>query len=287
MEDYYNILGISPDASADEIKRAYRKLAMEYHPDKNPNNPDAEERFKKISSAYAELSDPAAKARYDQQRKFGQQQNSDPFGGFNFGFNFGSGSIDDILHQFFHQSGFNQARPQKNRDFTFNLNITLEEAFTGKQTPVQFAANGQNYNINVTIPAGIESGTRIRYQGHGDRSIPNIPPGDLYINIQIYDHQRFRRSGPHLHTETVVDALEAIVGCEKEIVCIDGQTVKIFVPAGTQTNTTLRLKERGMPTRPSGNPRGDCLVAVNIAIPTDLSQEDQKILSDIVRKRAG
>lgn len=288
MEDYYNILGVSPDASADEIKRAYRKLAMEFHPDKNPNNRDAEEKFKKINAAYAELSDPDAKSRYDQQRRFGHQQNADPFGGFSFGFNFGGGSIDDILNQFFHQNGFNQyARPQKNRDFTFNLTITLEEAFAGKQTPVQFSANGQNYNINVTIPAGIESGTRIRYQGHGDRSIPNVPPGDLYINIQIYDHQRFRRSGPHLHTDIVVDALEAIVGCEKELVCIDGQTVKIFVPAGTQPSTTLRLKERGMPTRPSGTPRGDCLVVVNVTVPADISEEDQKILSDIVKRRAG
>ena len=218
MEDYYNILGVSPDATQEDIKKAYRKLAMEYHPDKNPNNQVAEEKFKKISSAYAELSDPATRARYDQQRQFGSQ-NSDPFGNFNFSFNFGAGGIDEILNQFFHQNGFNHhVRPNRNRDFTFNLNISLEEAFSGKQTPVQFSANNQNYNINVTIPAGVETGTRIRYQGHGDRSIPNIPPGDLYITIQIYDHQRFRRSGPHLHTEIIIDAIEAIIGCEKELV---------------------------------------------------------------------
>lgn len=287
MEDYYNILGVSPDASADEIKKAYRKLAMEFHPDKNPGNTQAEEKFKKINAAYAELSDPAARAQYDQHRQFGNSAgNAAESFGFNFGFNFGgASSIDDILNQIFQQNGFQYHRQQRNRDFTFNLAVSLEEAFSGKQTPVQFSANGQNYNINVTIPAGVEAGTRIRYQGHGDRSIPNVPPGDLYINIQIYDHPRFKRSGPHLHTEIVVDALEAMVGCTRDLVCIDGQTVKIQVPAGTQHNTILRLKERGMPVRASGSPRGDCLVNVVINIPSDLSEADKELLSDMITRR--
>lgn len=282
MEDHYKTLGVNSDATQDEIKKAYRKLAMEYHPDKNPGNAAAEEKFKKINAAYSEIGEPENRARYDQQKNF---TGGDSFtGGFNFGF--GASSIDDIINQFFHQHGFaHPQRQMRNKDFTFNLHISLEEAFSGKQTPVQFSANGQNYNITVTIPAGVESGTRVRYQGHGDRSIPNAPPGDLYINIQVKEHPRFKRSGPHLHTEVVVDALEAIVGCDKEIPCIDGQTVKMTIPAGTQPNTTLRLRERGMPTRPSGNPRGDCLVNVCVKVPTSISDEDRDILTGMINRR--
>ena len=283
MEDYYSILGVNQNATQDEIKKAYRKLAMEYHPDKNPGNSAAEEKFKKINAAYAEIGEPASRSRYDQQRQFNNNRTNSEFGGFSF--SFGNGTIDDILNQFFHQHGFAQ-RPQRNNDFTFNLNISLEEAFSGKQTPVQFSANGQNYNINVTIPAGVEAGTRIRYQGYGDRSIPNVPPGDLYITVQISEHARFKRSGPHLHTDIAVDALEAIVGCEKEMICIDGQTIKVTIPPGTQPNATLRLRERGMPTRPSGNPRGDCLVNINVKIPTDISNDDRTILSEIIKRRS-
>lgn len=284
MTNHYSTLGVAENASQEDIKKAYRKLAMEFHPDRNPGNAQAEAKFKEINAAYSEIGEPDTRARYDQQRRFGGQENFQA-GGFNFNFGFGGADIDDMLNQFFSRHGFGQARPQRNRDFTFNLHMTLEEAFIGKQTPVQFSANNQNYNINVSIPAGVESGTRIRYQGHGDRSIPNAPPGDLYIQIQIYDHPRFKRNGPHLHTEIVIDSFEAMLGCEKELMCIDGQKVSITIPKGTQYGTTLRLKERGMPMRASGNPRGDCLVAVKVMTPTDLTDELRNVISEILAKR--
>jgi DnaJ-class molecular chaperone len=283
MTDHYTTLGVSESASQEEIKQAYRKLAMQFHPDRNPGNAEAEAKFKEINAAYSEVGEAEARSRYDQQRR-GPQPGGP--GGFGFSFGFGGGGIDDILDQFFAQHGFRPNRqPQRNRDFTFNLHLSLEEAFTGKQTPVQFSANNQNYNIHVSIPAGVEHGTRIRYQGHGDRSIPNAPPGDLYIHIHILDHQTFKRSGPHLHTDIEVDAFDAVLGCEMEMTCIDGQKISLTIPAGTQPGSTLRLKERGMPLRASGNPRGDCLVSVKIKIPTDLSDEIKRSLREISSAR--
>jgi DnaJ-class molecular chaperone len=287
MEDHYLTLGISENATQDEIKRAYRKLAMELHPDKNPGNAVAEEHFKKVNAAYAELGDPQNRAKYDQQRKFndassGQFNN----GGFNFSFGFGGPDIDDIMNQFFSQHGFRGPRQARNRDFNFSLHITLEEAFSGKSVPVQFAVNGENHNINVTIPAGIENGARMRYAGHGDRSVQGAAPGDLYIQIHIHDHPIFKRNGPHLHTMLEIDALEAMLGCEREIACIDGQKISMTIPAGTQHGSTLRLKERGMPVRASGNPRGDCLVDIIVKIPRDLSGEHMNQIRKIFNDRS-
>lgn len=279
MDNHYSTLGIAETASQEEIKAAYRKLAMQYHPDRNPGNASAEENFKKINSAYAEIGDPDSRARYDQMRRFGGnqgnpwQQANGPFG---FNFHFGGGDdINDILNQFFSQAGFPQhhARP-RNRDFSLNLQLTLEEAFAGKQTPVQFNVNGQDHNLTVNIPAGIDNGTRIRYQGHGDRSIPGAPPGDLYINVQILEHARFQRSGPHLAVEETINAIDAMLGCEIPFRCIDGEIVNVKIPAGTQPGTVIRLREKGMPTKP-GQYRGDCQIHVSISIPTNLRDIDK------------
>lgn len=286
MTDHYATLGVAADASQDDIKKAYRKLAMELHPDRNPGNASAEARFKEVSAAYAELGDPESRARYDQQRRFGGTQHGfhSSQGGFNFNFGFGGNDINDIINQFFAQQGFNQARQARNRDFTYNLDINLEEAFTGKVMPVQFVANSQNYNISVTIPAGVESGTRIRYAGHGDRSIPNVPPGDLYVIVHVRPHSRFTRNGPHLHTQIEINSLQAMLGCQMEIPCIDGQTISINIPEGTQADATLRLKERGMPVRASGSPRGDCLVSIKVVTPRNLSDDIKQALRDVQTK---
>jgi DnaJ-class molecular chaperone len=291
MDNHYSTLGVAESASQEEIKSAYRKLAMQFHPDRNPGDAAAEENFKKINSAYAEIGEPDTRARYDQMRQFGGGQGN-PFGGgggpFGFNFHFGGGGddINDIINQFFHQAGFGhaQARP-RNRDFTFNLHLTLEEAFTGKQTPVQFNVNGQDYNLTVNIPAGIDNGTRIRYQGHGDKSVPNVPPGDLYIQIQILEHATFRRNGPHLMTDLVIDALDAIVGCEIDFKCIDGQSTKVTIPPGTQPGANIRLKERGMPVRAGGHPRGECIIGVHIKIPTNLNENEKEAIRSIIKNK--
>lgn len=285
MENYYDTLGVAETASQDEIKSAYRKLAMQFHPDRNQGNAEAEAKFKKINEAYGTLGDPQHRSQYDHQRKFGGHPGGNPFqnGGFDFNFNFG-GDINDIINQFFNQ-GFTQ-RPTRNRDFTFNLHISLEDAFTGKATPVQFSVNGTDYNLNVNIPAGIENGARIRYQGHGDRSNPNVPPGDLYIQVQILEHPIFRRQGPNLQMEIELDALQAVIGYTQTIQCIDGNSVQLTIPPGTQHGAVLRLRERGMPNRHNGQPRGDCFVGIRIRVPTDLSEADKILIQDIINRRS-
>lgn len=285
MQNHYETLGVGEDASQDQIKAAFRKLAMEHHPDRNRDNPAAEERFKQINEAYATLQDPQTRAQYDHQRKFGGGPGGNPFQqqGFDFHFNFG-GDINDIINQFFN-GGFGP-RQARNRDYTFNLHISLEDAFTGKQMPVQFNANGQNYNLNVSIPAGIDNGARIRYQGYGDKSNPNVPPGDLYVQIQILEHSVFVRRGPNLQTEVKIDALEAAVGCDRDIKCIDGQTLRVQIPAGTQPDSVIRLKERGMPVHANRPERGDCMVIVKVNVPKDLSDADKNTIREILHRRS-
>lgn len=285
MENYYETLGVAENATQDQIKSAFRKLAMEHHPDRNRDDPAAEEKFKKINEAYATLQDPQSRSQYDNMRKFGGNLGGNPFqqNGFDFHFNFG-GDINDIINQFF--SGGFGPRQARNRDFSFNLHISLEDAFAGKQMPVQFAVNGQNYNLNVNIPAGIDNGARIRYQGHGDKSVPNAPPGDLYIQIQILEHSIFKRRGPNLQTEIKIDALEAVIGCERDIKCVDGQILRVQIPAGTQPESVIRLKERGMPIRPNGPERGDCMVIVKITVPNNLSDLDKNIIKEILHRRS-
>ena len=291
METHYTTLGVAENASQDEIKAAYRKLAMKYHPDRNPGDAAAEEQFKKINSAYAEIGESDARSKYDQMRQFGGGQGN-PFGhgGFEFNFGFGGpgGGIEDIINQFFHQQGFGNPhaqRQQRNRDFTFNLHLSLEEAFSGKQTPVQFNVNGQDYNLTVNIPAGIDNGTRIRYAGHGDKSIPNVPAGDLYINVLILEHPRFHRNGPHLITTIQVDALDACIGTELEFECIDGQKIKVTIPEGTQPGNQLQVKGRGMPVRAGGQPRGELIITIDVRIPTGLSPADKQDIKNILNRR--
>lgn len=293
MQDHYSTLGLNEQAGADEIKKAYRKLAMQFHPDKNPGDRSAEERFKQINEAYAVLGDQNKRAEYDQMRRFGggHPGMGGGFGPNEFHFSFGGDQFDinDMINRFFRQNGFGdpfgqQHQPRKNRDLQMSVEITLEDAFSGKDLPIGFKANGQDVNIVVRIPAGVENGTRMRFNGHGDRSQPGIPPGDLYVTINVYPNPRFRREGPHLHTDLRVDALEAAVGCSMEVTCIDGGKISVNVPPGSQNGTTMRIRSRGMPIR-GGNSRGDLLIYVLIDVPQNLSSEHLSLLQNIVAER--
>jgi len=285
MTDHYSTLGLSDSASQDEIKTAYRNLAKKWHPDLNKDNPDAEAKFKQINEANDILSDPQKRAQYDQQRKFGNMNGGSPFGPGGFTFDFGHGNpFDDMINQFFGQA-FRQQHPVKNKDYQFTLNITLEEAFAGKSLPINFEVNGQSRNIVVNIPAGVQHGTRLRYQGYGDKSINNLPPGDLFVTVSINDHPVFRRDGPHLHMALKLDALSAIVGTKRELTAIDGTHLSINIPAGTQTGAILRVAGNGMPVHNNARQRGDLFITVNISIPKDLNVEQFEQIKTIAQQR--
>lgn len=290
MQDHYSTLGLDESASADDIKKAYRKLAMQYHPDKNPGNADAEERFKKINDAYATLGDQAKRSEYDQMRRFGGGGHPGMGGGFNFEFGGDPGfdSINEMINRFFRQNGFGDhfgQQPRRNRDLQMSVEITLEDAFKGKDMPIGFKANGQDVNIVVRIPAGIDHGTRMRFNGHGDRSQQGLPPGDLYVTINIYPHPTFHREGPHLRTDIRVDALEATIGTALEIACIDGSRINVTVPAGTQHGTMMRIRERGMPIHGNANKRGDLIVCILVEVPKQISEQHLALLRSMVAER--
>jgi curved DNA-binding protein len=291
MDDHYKTLGISENATQEEIKAAYRNLAKQHHPDLNRDNPRSEALFKKINEANDVLGDERKRAEYDQQRRFGANPRSHghggPFGGFSFNFGAGGDAFDDIINQFFNQGFGRQSQPQRNKDFQFTINISLEEAFVGKTMPVGFDANGVSRNVSVSIPAGVQHGTRLRFQGHGDRSINGLPPGDLYVMVSINDHPLYRRDGPHLHASAKIDALNAMVGTSVAMRTIDGQDINVSIAPGTQHGTVLRVAGKGMPSHHSSRQRGDMFVTVHVEVPRNLDEDDLRKLNEIVSKRNG
>ena len=186
-KDYYATLGVPKDASPDDIKKAYRKLAMKLHPDRNPGNKEAEAKFKDINEANDILSDDQKRAAYDNPQP--QMHGFNPFGGgspFEFHFSTGGGNPHDIFNNIFRDIHRGQGFQQRNRDINLALQISLEEAFNGKEQDIQYnVGNSPVNNLKIRIPPGIEEGTKLRFGGQGDKSIPNVPPGDLYITIQI------------------------------------------------------------------------------------------------------
>jgi DnaJ-class molecular chaperone len=284
MKNFYEILGVGETASQDEIKNAYRKLAMKYHPDRNPGNKDAENSFRSVTEAYETLKDVASRQQYDSMRK-------NPFnqgGGMNFNShpNFG-GNIDDIIQQMFNQAGFNfdfKRGPERNKDLTFNLNLSLQDAFFGKKVPLQFVTpSGRKVDLIVDIPAGIDHGMKIKYQGQGDHQHSNFPPGDLFLNILISPHECFIRKQAHLEMLLNVDAIDCILGVKKQISCIDKTLLDLHIPRGTQPGTRLRISGKGMPVQPNQPHRGDLFVIVNVVIQSIINDEAEKALREFQR----
>jgi curved DNA-binding protein len=276
MATHYETLGVAPNATPDEIKSAYRKLAMQWHPDRNAGNAEATAKFKDISAAYETLSDDNKRRDYDFQQQhpqgFGPQ-----VGGmhFNFGGNpFGPGGLDDFVSQIFGQHGFGHFRqPPRNRDVNLTMNVSLEDVYHGKQIPIHFSTpGGRRVELVIDIPRGIDTGTRIRYQGQGDHDNPNMPPGDLYINIQVSDHPTFTRIENTLECEIKVDAISAILGTKHTLSTINGSKITLTIPSGTQPGTKLRVHGAGMPIRQNVNSFGDLIVRVEILTPTNLPQ---------------
>jgi molecular chaperone DnaJ len=344
--DYYEVLGVARDASGDEIKRRYRALAREHHPDVAHDKSKAEHRFKEINEAYEVLSDPGKREQYD---RFGVVGNGSSGGAADFGF--GPGGFGDIFDMFFgNVRGGGHARragPERGSDLRYDVEITLEEAFAGttreivfdrlaacatckgsgarpgtmvvpcqrcggsgavrsaRQTPlgqivtqtVCAQCGGEGHviadpceacggrgreqtetRLTVTVPAGVDDGSRIRIAGSGEGGTRRGPPGDLYVYLAIAPHRIFKRDGRETFVSVPVSFTEAALGATIEVPSLAGE-VEMTLAAGTQSGTTLRLRGYGMPSV-RGTQRGDHHVTVNVVVPTKLTKRQRDLLEE-------
>lgn len=312
-KDYYEALGISRNTSVDEIKKAYRKLARKYHPDMNPGDTAAEEKFKEISEAYEVLTDPEKKKMYDQfgHAAFGQGDFSgqggpggarwywsgsgDPGGGFE-GFDFGSsfgegfGSFSDIFSELFGASGGGRrsytraARPGRGEDLQYSMQIDFMDAIRGKSATISVNTGQGHETLTVTIPAGVNDGSRVRLKGKGGRGTGGGPPGDLFIITQIAPHPYFRREGDDIYIDIPISITEAALGAQVTIPTVDGPT-RLTIPSGTQGGQKLRLKGKGAPRLKEGG-RGDMFAVVKISVPKNIPEDGKKLLKEFGEQSA-
>lgn len=292
--DYYKILGVDKKASDAEIKKAYRKLAMKYHPDHAKNNKSAEEQFKKISEAYAVLSDAEKKKQYDTFGSSGFQQRysqEDIFRNFDFG---------DIFKEFgFGGSGFSTGgggfkvnfgggspfgrRPQhapKGSDLVYELPLTLQEINTGTQKSITLQHQGRTDNITVKIPKGMISGKKLRLAGKGEASRYGGGPGDLFIKSVLMDDPVFKSDQYDLLINRDVKLTQAVLGTKISVPTLDGNEMSLKIPPGTRHKTKMRLAGLGLPHM-QGSGRGNLYVIVNIQMPRKLTDKQKKLLADL------
>lgn len=283
--DYYEVLGVKKDASDDEIKKAFRKLAIKYHPDKNPGDKEAEAKFKEANEAYSVLSDKTKRQRYDQ---FGHSgvggagggAGGNPFEGFNFNgqsFNFdfgggGFGGLDDILGAMF-GGGFRGVR--RGRDYRTSVTINFEEAIFGCTKNI--TVDGEQ--IKLKIPAGIYDGQSIRLNGKGGPAPQEGGQrGDLYVEVRVRAHKRLTREGDLILSEVTISMVEAVLGTEVDVETVDGE-VTMKVPAGTQPGTNFKLSGHGAP-RLGSDERGPHIVTVNVEIPKNINRRQKELIQE-------
>jgi curved DNA-binding protein len=293
--DYYKILGIDKNATQKDIKNAYRKLARKYHPDLNPNDKDAKKNFQQINEANEVLSDPEKRKKYDQfgkdwkhadefnnQKQNQQQSASSDRQGYS-GFT-NEGEFSDFFESLFGGArGTSRSRQAKYRgeDFNAELQLDLLDAYeTHKQT---LTVNG--HKIRITIPAGIENGQTIKIPGHGGKGINGGPDGDLYIKFSIANHSRFKRLGADLYTTVELDLYTAVLGGEITIETLKGK-VRLNVKPETQNGTKIRLKDKGFPVYKSKDQFGDLFITYSVKIPTNLTEKQKAMFSELSKSQA-
>ncbi len=309
-KDYYQILGVGRDATEDEIKRAYRRLARKYHPDVNPGDKEAEERFKEINEAYEVLSDPEKRRKYDQlgaawrewermggrpgdfdwsqwvsaapggQRvyvRYGTAEDlEDLFGG--------SSPFSDFFTQIFGglggaPGGFEfRTRPRRGQDLEQEVEISLEEAYHGTTRLLQ--KDGRR--LQVKIPPGAYTGLRIRMAGEGGPGAAGGQPGDLYLRVRVAPHPRFERRGDDLHTTVPVDLYTAVLGGKVRVETLAGP-VMLTIPPGTQNGQTFRLRGKGMPKLRRKGEYGDLYARVEVQLPTRLTPRQRELFEELRR----
>lgn len=299
--DYYSILGVSKTATADEIKKAYRKLARKYHPDVNPDNEDAKLKFQQVNEANEVLSDPEKRKKYDsygenwkhaeeyEQARQQQSQNGGfadygDFGGFSGGsYSFGGddeGGFSDFFESLFggrrSASGGRQSRGFRGQDFTSELHLNLRDASeTHKRT---LAVNGKN--LRITIPSGVANGQVIKLAGQGGPGRNGGPNGDLFITFVIQDDPLFKRVGDDLYTTANVNLYTAVLGGEQMVDTFNGK-VKLKIAPGTQNGTKVRLKGKGFPIYKKDGQFGDLIITYSIEIPTNLTAEQRELFEKL------
>ncbi len=302
-KDYYQILGVDRSASADDVRKAYRKLAMQYHPDRNPGDKQAEEKFKEINEAYQVLSDPQKRARYDQlgsaysnwQQRGGSPNDFDwsqwfsgqpgAGGGTRVEYGdindlFGQDIFSDFFRSIFGGGGGGRAqastRARQAPAYQQPVSITLDEAYHGTTRTLQ--SDGRH--LQVRIPPGVKTGSKVRVAGGGPEGL------DLYLIVEVEPDQRFERQGDNLRGTATVDLFTAVLGGEAEVQTLDG-TVKLKIPPGTQPEQVFRLSGRGMPRLKSAQGKGDLFVRVKVRIPKNLTEKQKSLLQEAARLKSG
>ncbi len=274
--NYYETLGVSKNATPDEIKRAFRKLASQHHPDKGGDT----QKFQEIQAAYDTLSNPEKRAAYDNpQPQFNQ------FGGMPPGF-------EDVFNQMFNGGGFGDIfgrRPQRpqarNRTLNLQTAISLEDAFLGKELTLSvILPTGREQLCEIKIPRGIQDGTTLRLAGMGDDTYPNIPRGDIHLTVKVMPHHAFLRQGDDLLKSIEIDAIDAILGKTSQIDTIGGKTLELKINPGTQPGQILAAHGYGMPNMNDNRFVGRLLLQVNIKIPIDVTEEQKNKLREIFSK---
>lgn len=316
-KDYYKILGVEKGATADEIKKAYRKLALKYHPDRNKDDPAAEERFKEVGEAYAVLSDAEKRKQYDTfgsqgfKQRYSQEdiyQGSDigdilremGLGGDFFSRIFGGrgGGPGGFRAYTYGQGGPRPGGPgpgmggfdygaygqpggvMRGNDLVYELPVSLEEVAHGADKMVSYRRGGKVERVSVKIPAGIASGQKLRLAGKGEPGPGGGPDGDLLIRVRVLDHPRFKREGDNLELTQEVTFSQAALGATLEVSTLEGKTLSVKVPKGTQNGSRLRLKNQGLP-RFKGSGQGDLYVKVSLAVPKKLSSRQKELLEEL------
>lgn len=266
MNDPFVTLGVSRDATPEQIKAAFRKLAVQWHPDKNPGDKVAEARFKEINAAHQILSDPQKRAEAMSPRpqaggdfEFDLRAHQGPFG------------FDDIFNAF-----HSQRQQRRNSDISVSAVITLEQALNGAEATMEIRTRQGARHAAITIPPGVDSGQRLRVTGQGDQTHRDLPSGDLYVTIMVQPHDHFDRVGQNLLTRAHVTAFTAMLGGDIEVNLLGGGAVAVTIPKGTQPGQKLRVSGHGMPVVGQGV-RGDLIVVVEVTIPV-LSPEQSFLI---------
>lgn len=312
--DYYKVLGINKNATQDEIRTAFRKLARKHHPDLNPNDKEANKKFQQINEANEVLSDPEKRKKYDQYGKdwqhaeafekaqqsaggsrrraqgayqgqgggFSSEDFSGAFGGADAGF--GGGEFSDFFESLFGRGSSSSTSAGRGKskfrgqDLQAELHLSLADAYQTRQQVL--TVNGKN--IRITIPAGVENGQVIKLKGHGNPGVNKGPDGDLYITFIISDDPNFRREGNNLYSKATVDLYTAVLGGEITVDTLGGK-VKLKIKPGTQNGTNMRLKGKGFPVYKKEGQFGDLYVSLDIKLPENLSEKEKALFKELAK----